>query len=85
MGPGRGQWASLKSGLQDAASIARADSEGMTQSQGTKPKKKSPAAVALGRGGGLKGGPARAAKLTKEQLSESVRKAALARWTPRNM
>jgi hypothetical protein len=43
-------------------------------------KKKDPAAVALGRKGGLKGGPARAAKLTKEQLSESGRKAALARW-----
>jgi hypothetical protein len=45
-----------------------------------KAKKKDPAAVALGRKGGLKGGPARAAKLTKEQLSESGRKAAQARW-----
>jgi hypothetical protein len=44
-------------------------------------KKKDPAAVALGRKGGLKGGPARAAKLTKEQLSESGRKAAQARWS----
>ena len=43
-------------------------------------KAKDPAAVSLGRKGGLKGGPARAAKLTKEQLSESARKAALARW-----
>jgi hypothetical protein len=42
--------------------------------------KKNAAAVALGRRGGLKGGPARAAKLTKEQLSESARKAAQARW-----
>jgi hypothetical protein len=42
--------------------------------------KKNPAAVALGRKGGLKGGKARAAKLTKEQLSESARKAAQARW-----
>ena len=42
--------------------------------------KKDPAAVALGRKGGLKGGHARAAKLTKEQLSESARKAAQARW-----
>jgi hypothetical protein len=47
-------------------------------------KKKDPAAVALGRKGGLKGGPARAAKLTKEQLSESGRKAAMARWRNRN-
>ena len=41
---------------------------------------KNPAAVALGRLGGLKGGPARAAKLTPEQLSESGRKAVQARW-----
>ena len=42
--------------------------------------KKNPAAVALGRLGGLKGGPARAKKLTKEERSESARKAAQARW-----
>lgn len=43
-------------------------------------KAKDPAAVALGRLGGLRGGPARAAKLTKKQLSESAKKAAKARW-----
>ena len=43
-------------------------------------KKKNPAAVALGRNGGKKGGPARAAKLTPEQRSESARKAVQARW-----
>ena len=41
---------------------------------------KDPAAVALGRKGGLKGGKARAAKLTPEQRAESARKAARARW-----
>ncbi len=41
---------------------------------------KNPAAVALGRKGGQKGGPARAAKLTAEQRSESARKAVQARW-----
>jgi hypothetical protein len=41
---------------------------------------KDPAAVALGRKGGLKGGKARAAKLTPEQRSEAARKAAAARW-----
>lgn len=41
---------------------------------------KNPAAVALGRLGGLKGGKARAKKLTKEERSEAARKAALARW-----
>jgi hypothetical protein len=69
----------------DAADIERAAGEGMAQPQGTRPKKKpvekrDPAAVALGRKGGLKGGKARAAKLTKEQLSESARNAARARW-----
>lgn len=37
-------------------------------------------AVALGRKGGLKGGPARAASMTPEERSESARKAVLARW-----
>ena len=41
---------------------------------------KDPAAVALGRKGGLKGGKARAEKLTAEQRSEIARKAAAARW-----
>jgi hypothetical protein len=41
---------------------------------------KDPAAVALGRKGGLKGGRARAERLTPEQRSESARKAAQARW-----
>lgn len=41
---------------------------------------KDPAAVALGRKGGLKGGKARAAKLTAEQRSEIAKKAAAARW-----
>jgi hypothetical protein len=41
---------------------------------------KDPAAVALGRKGGLKGGKARAAKLSPEQRSEIARKAAAARW-----
>jgi hypothetical protein len=43
-------------------------------------KRKNPAAVALGRKGGLKGGKARAATMTPEQRAESARKAAAARW-----
>jgi len=43
-------------------------------------KRKNPYAVALGRKGGLKGGPARAANLTPEQRSASARNAVLARW-----
>lgn len=41
---------------------------------------KNPAAVALGRLGGLKGGKARAEKLTPEQRREIAKKAARARW-----
>jgi hypothetical protein len=43
-------------------------------------REKDPAAVALGRKGGLKGGHARAAKMTPEERSESARKAVQARW-----
>ena len=42
---------------------------------------KDPAAVALGRKGGLKGGKARAAKMTPEQRSQAARAAARARWS----
>lgn len=41
---------------------------------------KDPAAVALGRRGGLKGGKARAEKLTAAERSASAKKAAEARW-----
>lgn len=41
---------------------------------------KNPAAVELGRLGGLKGGKARAASLTPEQRSEIAKKAAAKRW-----
>jgi hypothetical protein len=41
---------------------------------------KNPAAVALGRLGGLKGGAARAKKLSKKRKSEIAKKAARARW-----
>jgi hypothetical protein len=45
---------------------------------------KDPAAVALGRKGGLKGGPARAASMTKKQRSDAAKKAAQARWNRAN-
>ena len=45
---------------------------------------KNPAAVELGRLGGLKGGKARAKKLTKKQRSEIAKKAASARWAKRH-
>jgi hypothetical protein len=46
-------------------------------------RQKNQAAVELGRLGGLKGGPARAAKLTSEERSEIARRAALKRWEGR--
>lgn len=42
---------------------------------------KNPAAVALGRLGGLKGGKARAAKLSPKQRVNIAKKAAQARWS----
>lgn len=54
------------------------------QSVGEVPKEaapeKNPAAVALGRLGGLKGGKARAKSLSPQQRKEIAKKAALARW-----
>ena len=44
---------------------------------------KNPAAVELGRKGGLKGGKARAAKMTAEQRSEAAKRAAEQRWNDR--
>jgi len=41
---------------------------------------KNPAAVALGKLGGAKGGRARAARMSPEERKESARKAAAARW-----
>jgi hypothetical protein len=44
------------------------------------PRKKNPAAVALGKLGGMKGGRARAAKLTPDERKTIAQKAAKARW-----
>ena len=55
------------------------DEEAKEQEQAEQPEK-NPAAVALGRLGGKKGGKARAAKLTPEERQEIARKAAKARW-----
>ena len=41
---------------------------------------RNPAAVELGRRGGLRGGKARAAKMTEKQRKASAKKAAQARW-----
>ena len=59
----------------------------MAQATGQEPQdqsKKNPAAVALGRLGGLKGGKARAAKLSAAQRKTIAAKAAKARWTKKS-
>ncbi len=48
--------------------------------KGDKQPQKDPAAVALGRKGGLKGGRARAERMTPEERSEAARRAARKRW-----
>ena len=45
---------------------------------------KNPAAVALGKLGGVKGGTARAKSLSKKRRSEIAKKAAQARWSNLN-
>lgn len=52
----------------------------LTKSENFQPDK-NPAAVMLGRKGGLKGGKARAEKLSAVERSKIARKAAIARWT----
>ncbi|MDP6084547.1 MAG: hypothetical protein QGF68_00600 [Nitrospinota bacterium] len=65
-----------------AASIARAATEGEPEVS-PEDEGKNPHAVALGRLGGLKGGKARAEKLTPEERSEIARRAAKTRWGKR--
>jgi len=51
-----------------------------TESSGSPKSEKNPAAVALGRLGGLKGGKARANKLSSERRKAIAQKAANTRW-----
>jgi hypothetical protein len=52
-----------------------------TQGSSAKSPKKNPAAVALGRLGGLKGGKARAGKLSAKRRKEIAEMAARTRWS----
>ena len=65
-----------------AASIVASASgeEPTTREPEVRASDKNPAAVALGRLGGLKGGKSRAEKLTSEERSDIAKKAAKARW-----
>lgn len=64
----------------DISQLAKSIVEQAT-SEGTEPApEKNPAAVALGRLGGMKGGPARSKSLSKKRRKEIAQKAAKARW-----
>jgi len=77
---------SRKKKREDLNELANSIVEEITEDEkpGKKPKPedegKNPAAVALGRLGGLKGGKARAKNMTPEERKEAARKAAKARW-----
>lgn len=60
-----------------ASVVAKATGE---SHRAPKAKRKNPAAVDLGRKGGLKGGKARAAALSPQERSEIAKRAAQARW-----
>lgn len=66
----------------DIAQAARSILDQVT-GEAEKVKAPDPLAVELGRRGGLKGGKARAEKLTPKQRKESAKKAAEARWSRR--
>lgn len=77
-----------RSSKQDENEIAKSI---VNQATGEEPKdedqdekpEKNPAAVALGKLGGKKGGPARAKKLSESRRKEIAKKAAEARWGKR--
>ena len=58
----------------------RASIIGLVVPEHLRPGQKNPYAASLGRLGGLKGGPARAEKLSAKQRREIAQKAARARW-----
>jgi hypothetical protein len=66
----------------DLSQLAKAIvDEATDQTKALQPDTRDPAAVSLGRRGGLVGGKARAAKLSPEQRSDIAKKAAAARWS----
>jgi hypothetical protein len=64
----------------DVSILASEIVEQATQEPENQLGRKNPAAVALGRLGGLKGGKARAEKLTSARRSEIAKKAPKSRW-----
>jgi len=68
---------------EDINVIAASIVETVTGTTKKQTREKNPAAVSLGRLGGLKGGKARAEKLGPKKRKEIARKAAIARWRKR--
>ena len=64
--------------------IAKHDPESLADDKTVEDSGKNPAAVALGRLGGKKGGKARAEKLSARKRSAIAKKAATARWGSKN-
>lgn len=64
--------------------VAEATGEAPEEPERAEEPEKNPAAVELGRMGGLKGGPARAKKLSAERRREIAQKAAQVRWKRRS-
>ena len=69
-----------KRSKKDPNQLAHSIVEQVTRSASSQPQK-NPAAVALGRLGGLKGGPARNKALSAKRRKEIAQKAAKSRWT----
>jgi hypothetical protein len=65
---------------EDVNVIAKSILDKTTKEPSEEKPEKNPAAVALGRLGGLKGGKARAEKLSAKRRKEIAEKAANARW-----
>ncbi len=70
----------LAKSIVDAATGAGPPPEPPAEPAASTAPEKNPAAVALGKLGGAKGGPARAKALSKKRRAEIAKKAARARW-----
>lgn len=70
----------LKRSSRDVNEMAAAVIDSLSNKSDNGAPKKNPAAVALGRLGGVKGGPARAAVLSEKRRHQIAKKAARARW-----
>jgi hypothetical protein len=69
-----------RSSIKDEAQLAKSIVDELTADEPEPQPEKNPAAVALGRLGGLKGGQARAEKLSAKRRSEIAKEAAAKRW-----